>query len=584
MDVTAADVAMKEESLEPSVHGADSGTTLTPESNAKATLLQQTPQCEIPPFAQWFDMKTIHDIEKKSLPEFFDGKNKSKTPVVYKDYRDFMICAYRMQPDVYLTFTACRRNLAGDVCVILRVHRFLEQWGLINYSVRPETRPSKIAPPYTGHFQVYADTPRGLAPLVPPLAPSIPKSQSKPIQSVTANRKNIYNPETSNIISGTHSSTHATNSPALQQTKNGLNGPHNSLDLSCISCAKAVQNTTHYESNTPDRFQLCATCFEEQKFPNGLGLHNFVKIPSDNEQQEHKWTSQELLLLSEGIELYPNDWKKVSEHVGTKNADECILKFLQIPPSDAELHKAKDYEYRASIGFIQKENPIVSLVSFLAKLADPCSLAKDLNIDLHNISEQLRTESAKFPKEENGQEVKHELEGSTQDSSMEIDSEQANNEETSSKVKTEATDETTVESEREQAQPEKPSISVQNVPPEKGDLMQEDKKTEVNKDEERNSPNDAGTKKEGEKKTLSSEDEKSIIELNRKLVQKQIEKLTLRLSHFEKLEQHLRLESQELEKMRQDVYYEKLYMRRELLNSRRRLEQNIHNSDGVLPA
>jgi len=34
-----------------------------------------------------------------------------------------------------LTVTACRRNLAGDVCAIIRVHAFLEQWGLINYQV-----------------------------------------------------------------------------------------------------------------------------------------------------------------------------------------------------------------------------------------------------------------------------------------------------------------------------------------------------------------------------------------------------------------------------------------------------------------
>ncbi len=32
--------------------------------------------------------------------------------------------------------TACRRNLAGDVCAIMRVHAFLEQWGLINYQVK----------------------------------------------------------------------------------------------------------------------------------------------------------------------------------------------------------------------------------------------------------------------------------------------------------------------------------------------------------------------------------------------------------------------------------------------------------------
>jgi len=41
----------------------------------------------------------------------------------------------RLNPTEYLTSTACRRNLAGDVCAIMRVHAFLEQWGLINYQV-----------------------------------------------------------------------------------------------------------------------------------------------------------------------------------------------------------------------------------------------------------------------------------------------------------------------------------------------------------------------------------------------------------------------------------------------------------------
>ena len=40
-----------------------------------------------------------------------------------------------MNPTEYLTSTACRRNLAGDVCAIMRVHAFLEQWGLVNYQV-----------------------------------------------------------------------------------------------------------------------------------------------------------------------------------------------------------------------------------------------------------------------------------------------------------------------------------------------------------------------------------------------------------------------------------------------------------------
>ena len=50
-------------------------------------------------------------------------------------YRNFMIDTYRLNPMEYLSATACRRNLAGDVCAIMRVHAFLEQWGLVNYQV-----------------------------------------------------------------------------------------------------------------------------------------------------------------------------------------------------------------------------------------------------------------------------------------------------------------------------------------------------------------------------------------------------------------------------------------------------------------
>jgi len=107
------------------------------ENAAREHLISQTHAIILPSYSTWFDMNDIHNIEKKALPEFFNSRNRSKTPAVYKDYRDFMINTYRLNPVEYLTVTACRRNLAGDVCAIMRVHAFLEQWGLINYQVCP---------------------------------------------------------------------------------------------------------------------------------------------------------------------------------------------------------------------------------------------------------------------------------------------------------------------------------------------------------------------------------------------------------------------------------------------------------------
>jgi SWI/SNF related-matrix-associated actin-dependent regulator of chromatin subfamily C len=106
------------------------------ETAAREHLIAQTHAIVLPSYSTWFDMNAIHDIERKAMAEFFNNRNRSKTPAVYKDYRDFMINTYRLNPAEYLTVTACRRNLAGDVCAIMRVHAFLEQWGLINYQVR----------------------------------------------------------------------------------------------------------------------------------------------------------------------------------------------------------------------------------------------------------------------------------------------------------------------------------------------------------------------------------------------------------------------------------------------------------------
>ncbi|XP_015760824.1 PREDICTED: SWI/SNF complex subunit SMARCC2-like [Acropora digitifera] len=130
-------------------------------------LTEQTHHIIIPSYASWFDYNSVHAIERRAIPEFFNGKNKSKTPEVYLAYRNFMLDAYRLNPTEYLTATACRRNLAGDVCAVVRVHAFLEQWGLINYQVDADGRPTPMGPPSTSHFHVLLDTPAGLQPLQP---------------------------------------------------------------------------------------------------------------------------------------------------------------------------------------------------------------------------------------------------------------------------------------------------------------------------------------------------------------------------------------------------------------------------------
>lgn len=41
---------------------------------------EQTHHIIIPSYSAWFDYNGIHAIERRALPEFFNSKNKSKTP------------------------------------------------------------------------------------------------------------------------------------------------------------------------------------------------------------------------------------------------------------------------------------------------------------------------------------------------------------------------------------------------------------------------------------------------------------------------------------------------------------------------
>lgn len=43
-------------------------------------MTEQTHHIIVPSYSAWFDYNSLHSIERRALPEFFNGKNKSKTP------------------------------------------------------------------------------------------------------------------------------------------------------------------------------------------------------------------------------------------------------------------------------------------------------------------------------------------------------------------------------------------------------------------------------------------------------------------------------------------------------------------------
>ncbi|KYM81647.1 SWI/SNF complex subunit SMARCC2 [Atta colombica] len=287
-----------------------------PEDN----VTEQTHHIVVPSYSAWFDYNSIHTIEKRALSEFFNGKNKSKTPEIYLAYRNFMIDTYRLNPTEYITSTACRRNLAGDVCAIMRVHAFLEQWGLINYQVDAESRPTPMGPPPTSHFHVLSDTPSGLAP-VNPNPPKTPQPSAA---------KMLLDLEKKPNITGALGTEEKASTGAMANF---------GLKIDQYSRKPAVLKNKQAAGATRD------------------------------------WTEQETLLLLEGLELHKDDWNKVCEHVGSRTQDECILHFLRLPIEDPYLEEGGPeglgpLAYQP-VPFSKAGNPVMSTVAFLASVVDP---------------------------------------------------------------------------------------------------------------------------------------------------------------------------------------------------------------------
>ncbi|KAJ2746783.1 SWI/SNF and RSC complex subunit Ssr2, partial [Coemansia sp. BCRC 34301] len=348
------------------------------EEDARRLLVEQTQEIIVPSYAAWFSLSLIHDNERRALPEFFNSRNMSKTPTIYLEYRNFMINSYRLNPSEYLTVTACRRNLAGDVCAIMRVHAFLEQWGLINYQADADSRPSTIGPPFTGHFRISADTPRGLVPFQPSISgmqlaggakPGPVAAQAPSVSGAEglALRKNIYD-----------SPTIASENARSAREASASEAPATTRDVFCHTCG--VNSTAayyHCVKSLRQRVDLCAPCYMDGRFPGTLASSDFVKLTDGSSGQPgagDDWTDQETLLLLEGIEMYDDDWNRIAEHIGTKSREECVLHFLKLPiedPYDVAPLKDPRGSQSAVVPFSRADNPVMSVVAFLASNVNP---------------------------------------------------------------------------------------------------------------------------------------------------------------------------------------------------------------------
>ncbi|KAG1101309.1 hypothetical protein G6F42_017527 [Rhizopus arrhizus] len=366
----------------------------TQEDIARQFMPVQQHEIIIPSYAAWFALATIHPIESRGLPEFFNNKNKSKTPTIYKECRDFMVNTYRLNPLEYLTVTACRRNMTGDVCAIIRVHAFLEQWGLINYQMDPTAKPTAIGPPFEGQIKIVAELPAGLKTSV--------KKEAEDVDMPTVTTHYTLENETDADKADPPSTTSPSTTSASAKDISKKTNPTLDLNLdlrvdiyeaaakaqeekknleTCASCRSTSKDGYHHDTTF-----VCTTCFEADKIPDNDKKEDFKK--KQPPQKEAEWTEQENMFLLEGLEMYPDDWNKVAEHVSTKSREDCILHYLKLPTADPRIDP--QVKRLGLLDFNRKdnvENPIMSVVAFLASNVKPKVAASAIR-DVENDDEK----------------------------------------------------------------------------------------------------------------------------------------------------------------------------------------------------
>jgi len=195
---------------------------------------------------------------------------------------------------------------------------------------------------------------------------------SKDIKDIDSGiRANIYNP------------------PAIDQVPNG---EVRKSRYHCHTCG--VDTTkTRFHCLKHKSLDVCPHCFHEARFPSTLSSADFIKM----EEAAHKtsaqddWSDQEVLLLLEGIEHFDSEWNKVADHVATRTREECVLKFLQLPIEDKYLEfdgTTVDTKDSKQLPFAHSENPVMSVVAFLASVVTPGVASAAANAALAALSTQ----------------------------------------------------------------------------------------------------------------------------------------------------------------------------------------------------
>ncbi|CBZ51590.1 hypothetical protein NCLIV_013840 [Neospora caninum Liverpool] len=310
---------------------------------------------KLPSCSAWFDETKIGAIEQDLLPTLFvdSALTASEREERYFQLRQAIVSLYRSDPTKYLSFSECRRAIAADAALLLRVHSFLDYWGVINFQADPATIPSAVA--------------RRKDLLLKDIQAVQKSGEASRLPGDNADAASGKSPAS---LAGS-SSCSLDDSPAT-----GGAGPWR-----CAACGKICLYSYYVlrPGGSPgislgvlDKCVWCLKCFADGRYPPVLTERNFLKVGLPllgSDGKDGKWTLEETERLIEGIERYLNDWNEVAAFVGGgRTAQMCVERFIQLPIQEPLPSRSAGEDAGP---FLHFKNPLLSLLAFLASTVHP---------------------------------------------------------------------------------------------------------------------------------------------------------------------------------------------------------------------
>ena len=285
-----------------------------------------------------------------------------------------------------------------------------------------------IGPPFVGHFRITADTPRGLQAFQPSTKVESTSGQPfgqteraltttplKKTELIMEGRRNVFDRNGKDLTSVTEAQANGEGSSingvpdtdattkTVEKLAKELTKPVycRTCGVDCTRIRWHCAKTSGASGSTSTLYDYCASCFSLGKIDSDTNLVEYVKLEdldySTVQDRDTPWTDSELMRLLEAIELFDENWNSISDHVGSRTREECVMKFLQLEIEDGYLEDGPEADPYVALNtghlpYNQSVNPVMSVVSFLAGMNSPAVAAAAVGRSVAELKSALEKE------------------------------------------------------------------------------------------------------------------------------------------------------------------------------------------------